>query len=130
MTGTVVDALELPRQAGKLALAWWRYTGGLADQVRGLPALPAPEEAAAVIDAGTVFYFLAQAGECPWSDPARAQSRPGDLTHEGWVRWHTDGGRIAALPGPAAAGPRCRWAHAPVRDRPAPLSGSAARPAR
>jgi DNA-binding XRE family transcriptional regulator len=114
VTGTVVDALEVPRQAGTLALAWWRYTGGLADQVRGLPALPPPEEAAAVVDAGPAFYFLARAGECPWSDPAKTASCPKDIADEGWVRWHANGGRIPVPPGPDSAGLPCRWAQMPA----------------
>ena len=52
MTGTVIDALEVPRAAGMVAAAWWLYTRGVPDEIRGLPALPDPAVALAAIAAG------------------------------------------------------------------------------
>ena len=48
VTGTVIDALQIPRAAGQLAISWWLDTGGLANPVRHLPAMPRPDQALAV----------------------------------------------------------------------------------
>jgi transcriptional regulator with XRE-family HTH domain len=60
-TGTVADALEVSRPAGVLAAAWWLDSRGSADGIRGLPALPHPDKALAVIAAGASYYFPARA---------------------------------------------------------------------
>jgi hypothetical protein len=65
--GTGVEALEMPRAAGVVAVRWWLHTGGVPDQVRCLPGLPAPADAMAVIAAAGRF-FLVQPGACPWAD--------------------------------------------------------------
>jgi hypothetical protein len=52
VTGTVLGALEVPRVAWMLAACWWRCSGGTADMIRGLPALPDPRQALAVIACG------------------------------------------------------------------------------
>jgi DNA-binding XRE family transcriptional regulator len=111
VTGTVIDALEVARPAGALAAAWWLFTGGAPDEVRGLPALPRPGQALAVVDAGPSVFFLAQAG-APWNTrdvPARATGRAGAPA----VRWHCLGSRIPAPPS-AAAGQAAVWAHLPT----------------
>jgi transcriptional regulator with XRE-family HTH domain len=46
VTGTVIDALEVPQLAGLVAVGWWLYTRGVPDPIRGLPALPDPAGAA------------------------------------------------------------------------------------
>jgi transcriptional regulator with XRE-family HTH domain len=86
--GTAVEALEVPRAPGLVAARWWLHTGGAPDEIRGLPALPDPAAALAVIAAGDRWFFLVQAGACPWSGaglasaalpstPAAAPLRPG-----------------------------------------------------
>jgi hypothetical protein len=42
VTGDVLDALELPRAAGMLAVSLWLYSRGRADEILRLPALPHP----------------------------------------------------------------------------------------
>jgi DNA-binding XRE family transcriptional regulator len=75
LCGTGVDALEVARPAGMIAARWWLHTGGQPDEIRGLPALPSPADALAVIAAGERWYFLVQAGACPWSPaPGSASS--------------------------------------------------------
>jgi transcriptional regulator with XRE-family HTH domain len=122
VTGTMIDALEVTRPAGTLAAAWWLYTGGAADEVRGLPALPRPDRALAVVDAGPSVFFLAQAGG-PWNArdvPARSFGRAGVPS----VRWHCLGSRIPAPPSAAAGGQAAVWAHLPAaRLRLAPAIG-------
>jgi transcriptional regulator with XRE-family HTH domain len=76
VTGTVVDALELQRPAGMLAVQWWLGSGGAPDESRGLPALPHPDEALAVIAAGPRFFFLVAAGACPWDDLSPVTAGP------------------------------------------------------
>jgi transcriptional regulator with XRE-family HTH domain len=39
-TGTAIDALEVPRVAGMVALAWWLYTRGVPDEIRPCPTRP------------------------------------------------------------------------------------------
>jgi hypothetical protein len=73
-TGDAVDALELPRAAGMLAMSLWLYSRGRADQVRQLPALPHPARALVVITAGDRCYFLAASGGSPL-DRQRARPR-------------------------------------------------------
>ena len=76
LTGDVIDALEVPRHWGMLAVSLWRLSQGRCDLVRCLPALPRPARALAVIAAGHRWYFLAAAGGCPW---AGAEPAPGDV---------------------------------------------------
>jgi hypothetical protein len=110
VTGGVMDALELPRTAGMLAISLWRYSQGRADVVRRLPALPHPAQALAVITAGDRCYFLAAGGGCPWpgSDPATAAGGGTAV-----IRWHAGGGLIPAPPSRLADGQLVAWAHLP-----------------
>jgi transcriptional regulator with XRE-family HTH domain len=123
VTGTVIDALEVPRAAGLLAARWWVFTRGAADEVRGLPALPRPEQAMAVVDAGDSLFFLARAAG-PWDGggvPAGARVPGSGLVA---VRWHGLGSQIPAPPSPAGAGQPTAWAHLPRgRLRLAPAIG-------
>jgi transcriptional regulator with XRE-family HTH domain len=118
ITGTAIDALEVPHQAGMVAMHWWLYTRGLPDQIRGLPALPDPHTALAVISVGPVCYFLARSGACPWNrrdtTPAGAASPAG----HGVVRWHAAAGRVPAPPSPLDDGQQASWAHIPSGDGP------------
>jgi hypothetical protein len=114
-TGDAVDALELPRAAGMLAMSLWLYSRGQPDQVRQLPALPHPARALVVITAGDRCYFLAAAGGSPWTgtEPAPA---PGDDDVAGAViRWHARGGQIPVPPSRLPAGEGAAWAHLPER---------------
>jgi len=112
VTGTVLDALEVPQAAGELAACWWRCTGGAADQVRGLPELPDPARALAAIACAGRFFFLVAAGSCPWSGndvaarPARAYDAP-------LIGWHSTGSRIPAPPSAGSGGHPAAWAHLP-----------------
>ena len=54
----MIDALEVTRPAGTLAAAWWLYTGGAADEIRGLPALPRPDQAQVVLSFGIPFALV------------------------------------------------------------------------
>jgi hypothetical protein len=94
VTGTVVDALEVPRLAGVVAMNWWLYTRGVPGQIRGLPALPDPAAALAVISAGSRWYLLTRSGACPWH---RRDPGPAGAAGPAVVRWHTDGGRVPAV---------------------------------
>ena len=113
VTGTVIDVLEVPRQAGMVAMGWWLYTRGLPDEIRGLPALPDPAGALAVISAGSVCYFLTRSGTCPWTrrdvGPARTASSASPVV----VRWHAEEGHVPAPPSPLDGGERAAWAHVP-----------------
>ena len=113
VTGTAIDALEVPRVAGMVALAWWLYTRGVPDEIRGLPALPDPAAALAVIAVGPRCYFLARSGACPWTRPD-----PGSVgtVGTGAVRWHAGCGRVLAPPSPLADGERAEWVHIPAPD--------------
>jgi len=114
VTGTVVDALEIPRSAGRLAARWWTYTSGAADAVRGLPALPHPEQALAVISAGDSCYFLAASGSSPWTEPDVPVDRP--IAEGGpTIRWHCLGSGIPAPPAPIGEGNPASWACLPSR---------------
>jgi transcriptional regulator with XRE-family HTH domain len=111
--GKGVEALEVPRPAGVVAIRWWLHTGGVPDEIRGLPALPGPADALAVIATGDRLLFLVQSGACPWAGPdlavaAPAASQPGVV-----VRWHADGSRIPAPPSWDDRGQRVVWAYPP-----------------
>jgi transcriptional regulator with XRE-family HTH domain len=115
--GTGMEALEVPRAAGVVAVRWWLHTGGVPDHVRCLPGLPAPADAMAVIAAAGRFFFLVQPGACPWADmdlaPASglaATPGPGD---DQAVRWHTRGSKIVAPPSPGPDGHCVTWAQPP-----------------
>jgi hypothetical protein len=100
ITGTVVDALEVPGTAGILAASWWRFSKGYPDEIRKLPALPDPRQALALIAAEDRHFFLTRAGECPWQtqDPmTTAAATPRAAV----IRWHSHGSRI---PLPASTG--------------------------
>lgn len=129
--GAGVDALEVPRAAGMVAARWWLHTGGQPDEIRGLPALPSPADALAVIAAGERWYFLVQAGACPW-DPhaegphaegpqAAASAGPGMPGGGGPVlRWHAEGSRVPVPPSRDEDGELAAWAYRPpARFRPA-----------
>ena len=120
VTGTVIDALQIPRAAGQLAVSWWLDTGGTADPVRHLPAMPRPDQALAVISAGGSCYFLARAGACPWpaAGPPSATTHgpPPDGTRATGpvIFWHSHGSRVPLPPGRVAGDP-AHWAHLPSR---------------
>ena len=111
VTGDVLDALELPRAAGMLAVSLWLYSRGRADEILRLPALPHPARSLAVIAAGERCYFLAAPGSCPWAghEPALALA-PGA---GGVIRWHAAGGRIPVPSSGLPGGERASWAHLP-----------------
>lgn len=108
-TGTLVDALELPRVAGMLAAHWWLHSLGVPDVIRGLPTLPHPREALSVIAAGPRLYFLAQAGSCPWEGAEMRRAAASGNRCEPAVRWHAAGSRIPLPPGRDAGGQRAEW---------------------
>jgi hypothetical protein len=110
VTGTVIDALEVPQLAGMVAVGWWLYTRGVPDPIRGLPALPDPAGALAVISTGTRCYFLVRSGACPWTSHDTQTDRKVDAAV---VRWHAHGGRVPAPPSPLQDGELARWVHAP-----------------
>jgi len=111
--GSGVEALEVPRPAGVVALHWWLYTGGAPDEIRGLPALPSPQGALAVIAAGDRYLFLVQPGACPWAGPDLAVATPAGRARGVMVRWHAGGSRIAAPPSRDTGGQRVKWAYPP-----------------
>jgi hypothetical protein len=119
VTGTVIDALEVPRAAGILAASWWRYTEGYPDVVRGLPGLPDPRHALAVIAAGDKHLFLVRAGECPWHIQDPATTAATTTSGAAVIRWHSRGSRIPVPPDQADSVPRSGvqpvWAHRPGR---------------
>jgi hypothetical protein len=115
VTGTAIDALEVPRQAGMLAMNWWLYTRGVPDEIRGLPALPDPAGALAVVAAGPRCYFLTRSSAYPWTRRDAEAARvtgPADAV----VRWHAHGRRVPLPPSPLSDGERVAWAHAPSGD--------------
>ena len=111
-TGNVLDALEVPRAAGMLAVRWWLYTQGVPDDIRGVPGLPPPNQALAVVAAGRRWLFLVQAGACPWTSQDLAAPRAGP---DAMMRWHSRGSRIPAPPSPDADGQLTEWAQPPPR---------------
>lgn len=111
VTGDLVDALEVPRIAGVLAVAWWRGTAGAADQVRGLPELPPPAEALAAIRAGSRCFFLAQAGEYPWAHDDTAHTAP---QNDSVITWHSQGSGIPLPPSREGDADGAMWLHAPA----------------
>jgi hypothetical protein len=122
ITGTTVDALEVPKMVGILAAAWWRYSDGYPDQIRKLPALPDPRQALALITTADRHFFLARAGECPWRTQDPVTSAVADRPHAAVIRWHSMGSRILApphLPAPGTREPddeaRASWSHWPDR---------------
>jgi DNA-binding XRE family transcriptional regulator len=121
VTGDNLDALELPRAAGMLAVSLWLYSQGRPDEVRRLPGLPRPSQALAVITAGDRCYFLAAAGGCPWSGQ---ESADWDGAAGPAIRWHAGGARVPAPPSRLPSGERVSWAHLP--SSPAGLAPSIA----
>ncbi len=115
VTGTVLDALQVPQAAGILAACWWERTGGAADQIRGLPALPDPQRSLTVIACAGQFYFLGAAGSCPWpgEHPAADVLRPTDAPV---VRWHSGASRIPAPPARSTDGQPATWAYLPAGE--------------
>lgn len=111
--GNGVEALEVPRPAGVVALHWWLFTGGAPDEIRGLPALPGPQDALAVIAAGDRYLFLVQPGACPWAGPDLAVATPAGRPPGVMVRWHAGGSRIPAPPSRDTHGQRAEWAYPP-----------------
>src|SRR6185437_1593122 len=67
--GNGIEALEVPRPTGVVAVHWWLHTGGAPDEIRRLPTLPGPQDALTVVAAGDRFLFLVQPGACPWTGP-------------------------------------------------------------
>lgn len=109
--GSHADALQVPRAAGILAAAWWRGTGGAADPARGLPALPSPTAALAVIDTGNSWYFLTAPGSYPFPALPPRPAIPGDGTS--LIRWHGPGSRITLPPACDTQGRPAAWAFTP-----------------
>jgi Helix-turn-helix domain len=119
VTGTVIDALEVCRAAGVIAVHSWLEGGGREDVVRGLPALPSPTACLAAIDAGDRWYVLTRSGASPWTASVpREDDRGGTaLPHPavGGVVWHAGNGGVPLPPSPSAspgAGP-VTWAFLP-----------------
>ena len=114
VTGTVLDALEVPRPAGILAATWWQRTGGGADPIRGLPAMPDPRRSLAAVVHKDRCFFLAAAGSYPWAGqhPAAGNEHPGDTPT---VRWHS-GTRIPAPPARSRSGQAAAWAYLPAGE--------------
>jgi transcriptional regulator with XRE-family HTH domain len=115
-TGTAVDVLEVPRQAGLVAMGWWLYTRGVPDEIRGLPALPDPAGALAVIGAGRVCYFLTRSGACPWTRGDIGPASEAGPASPVAVRWHADDGYVPVPPSPLDDGEHAAWAHVPSPD--------------
>jgi DNA-binding XRE family transcriptional regulator len=112
VTGTALDALEVPRVAGMLAASWWRSTGGIADDIRGLPALPDPEQALAAISCRDRVFFLTAAGFCPWTDTTLTANSSSSRTAP-VVSWHSGRGKIPAPPSYDGNGNPATWAYPP-----------------
>ena len=116
MTSTAVDILEVPRLAGLVAISWWLYTRGVADEIRRVPALPDPASALAVITTASACYFLALSGSCPWSTRDTTTVTPASSAGPVVVRWHAEGGRVPAPPSQLDDRERAAWAHVPPAD--------------
>jgi transcriptional regulator with XRE-family HTH domain len=110
--GISVEALEVPRAVGMVAVRWWLHTGGVPDQIRGLPGLPGPRDALAVVSAGDRWFFLVHAGACPWLASERPALPAAEIAGA-VVRWHAVGSRIPAPPSQDRAGCAVEWAHPP-----------------
>jgi transcriptional regulator with XRE-family HTH domain len=107
LAGKSADVLEVGRLAGEVAAGAWLESGGSEGAVRGLPRLPAPDGALAVVDAGDRWFFLVRPG-FPW--------RPGHQrtgTSEAEIRWHSAGSRVL-LPPSKAGQAAARWAYLPA----------------
>jgi hypothetical protein len=113
-TGTMVDVLEVPCPAGMVAMGWWLYTRGVPDEIRGLPALPDPAQALAVVRAGSVSYFLTGSGAFPWTHRDVDAVAPAPSARSAVVRWHSSGSRILLPPSRLADGENATWAHVPA----------------
>lgn len=113
VTGTMIDALQIPRPAGQLAIGWWLDTGGTADPVRCLPAMPRPDQALAAISAAGSIYFLVQGGAFPWPAAGPPQDAAGAVGPV--ISWHSHGNRIPLPSGHPADGAAAQWAHLPSR---------------
>ena len=116
MTGTIVDVLEVPHQAGMVAMGWWLYTRGVPDEIRGLPELPDPAQALAAVRAGSVSYFLTRSGAFPWTHRDVDTIAPAPTAKSAVVRWHADGSRVLLPPSRLADGENATWAHVPAED--------------
>ena len=118
LTGKTADVLEVSRTAGTVAAGAWLESGGAEGALRGLPRLPAPDGALAVIDAGERWFFLVRPG-FPWQ-VGGARPRPARETQ---IFWHSAGGRVP-LPPSKAGQSAARWAHLPaaVLQLPPPLA--------
>lgn len=117
ITGEELEALELDRPAAMLAVHWWLGTGGLPDEIRRLPALPAPSESLAVIAADEHFFFLVQGGACPWvggADMAGYACDHNRSINEPVIRWHAGGCRLPAPGSVALCGARATWLRMPA----------------
>jgi hypothetical protein len=112
VTGTILDALEVPRAAAILAASWWQGTSGKPDPIRGLPALPDPRQALAVISCAGSCYFLAAAGLFPWAERSLPQD-PGTEDRP-VIRWHSGGSPIPAPPGSNPEGQPATWTFLPA----------------
>lgn len=114
-TGTVLDALEVPRAAGVLAACWWRHGGTPVNPAQGLPGLPDPRRALAVITCAGSYFFLTRAGCCPWDGQ---DARPGQPSagHELLIHWHSAGSSVPAPPSADSGGHPAAWAHLPAWD--------------
>jgi hypothetical protein len=112
----MVDVLEVPHQAGMVAMGWWLYTRGVPDEIRGLPALPDPVQALAVISAGPVSYFLTRSGAFPWTHRDMDTLAPASPARSGVLRWHADSSRIPLPPSQLIDGEHVMWAHVPAED--------------
>jgi hypothetical protein len=118
-TGEVIDALEVPAPAGRLAASLWLYSQGRPDPLRHLPVLPRPARALALIAADDRWYFLAAAGSYPWTAPAAhpdgADGLKGEADDGGRkpvVTWHAHSGQVPVPPSPLGTGIATR-AHLP-----------------
>lgn len=111
LTGRAADALEVSRPAGEVAAGAWLESGGADGVVRGVPGLPAPEGALAVIEAGGRWFFLVRPG-FPWQG-SRDRVRPAGGEDTAEVLWHSAGGRVPLPPSKAGAS-AARWAYLPA----------------
>jgi hypothetical protein len=114
LAGRWAEVLEVGRTAGQVAAGAWLESVRPGGAACGLPRLPAPEAALAVIDAGDRWFFLIRSGfPVPTSGHAGGGAE---------IFWHSAGGRVP-LP-PSRAGRAVRWAHLPaaVLDLAPPLA--------